>query len=977
MTPNTFRLRSFFTRELGAILLVLLLAVAGLFYWHRGERKAIEDKFIQDQVAVVLDGKRESLEGTLAEIYQNLRTITLLPSVQGIKGGNRSSETDDVLKAGRFTAEGQAAVQQIYNNLATRVNVSEVYAVLEGLDASKGQIPFFMYDTIRFGDKAVEKAEAAKTADTPEESEAAEYAYFPTQIAGARQAHAHFDFAAMDDIPAYVSPLMRTCDNAQYVSIKDGDVTATHGLLYSLPFYTAAGEFRGVVSAIIRANVFEALLMNVPFVPVTEADRAEQAKAQWKLPEPAPFVLRDTKFGIEIHDRRYAQLPALIKDGVEGRNSFHVPLKLHSDSTWTLDFYVPEAAIQAATAQHDRLFMVLLAVVVAALGAAAVATTLLARIRAKLGGNPDQVAGVVQAVSNGQLDVELPAGVAPSSVLGGMQKMLAQLASAAEQARENRQVRQALDNVSTHVMIANEARTITYRNKAAQAMVDALQIEDALRAHMGQSQDVVRQRVELEGRVLDLVAAPVRDDQGQSIGSVVEWVDCTAEVAAEREVDSLVKAAVDGQFDRRIALAGKEGFFLALGEGMNKLMDTSAVGLNEVGQVLSALSRGDTSLRMTQHYQGAFDAIKNHLNTCVDSIHALVTDADMLAAAARAGHLSTRAQAQRHQGDYQRIVAGVNATLDHVIEPMNEALRIMHALAAGDLTQTIIQEYRGDFESLKSAVNATVTRLAETISDVRSAATALNAAAMQVNTTAQTLSVAASHQADFVDQTSGGIAAMSSSIGNNSENAQITDDMATKASRQAHEGGTAVGQTVQAMKQIAAKIGIVDDIAYQTNLLALNAAIEAARAGEHGKGFAVVAAEVRKLAERSQQAAKEIGELAVASVNTAERAGDLLGQIVPSIQKTSELVQEIAAASSSQSASVTQINRTMVQLGQVTQQNTSTAEDLAATSEGLSTNSEQLQEAIAFFKTEEAAQQLQRRRSGEPRLVTQAAVRLR
>ena len=192
---------------------------------------------------------------------------------------------------------------------------------------------------------------------------------------------------------------------------------------------------------------------------------------------------------------------------------------------------------------------------------------------------------------------------------------------------------------------------------------------------------------------------------------------------------------------------------------------------------------------------------------------------------------------------------------------------------------------------------------------------------------------------------------MSASIAQNSDNARVTDSMATKTSKEATDGGGAVSQTVTAMKQIASKIGIVDDIAYQTNLLALNAAIEAARAGEHGKGFAVVAAEVRKLAERSQQAAKEIGDLAGNSVSTAERAGGLLESIVPSIQKTSELVQEIAAASAEQSESVAQIGGAMGQLSKATQQNASASEELAATSEELSGQAEQLQLSVAFFDT--------------------------
>jgi methyl-accepting chemotaxis protein len=327
---------------------------------------------------------------------------------------------------------------------------------------------------------------------------------------------------------------------------------------------------------------------------------------------------------------------------------------------------------------------------------------------------------------------------------------------------------------------------------------------------------------------------------------------------------------------------------------------------------------------------------------------------DNMVSAATQGDFSGRLRLDNKTGFFAKISGGMNQLVQTSEQGLEDVARVLLALAEGDLTQRITNDYHGLFGRVKDSVNSSNDNLTRVMGEVRAAADALTGAANQVSATAQSLSQAASQQAASVEETTSQIDVMSASITQNSDNARVTNGMATKANKEASEGGSAVNQTVKAMKQIAAKIGIVDDIAYQTNLLALNAAIEAARAGEHGKGFAVVAAEVRKLAERSQEAAKEIGELAGNSVTTAERAGKLLDEIVPSIQKTSELVQEIAAASSEQSESVTQIGGAMGQLSKATQQNASASEELAATSEELSGQAEQLQQSIAFFNTGDA-----------------------
>ena len=288
--------------------------------------------------------------------------------------------------------------------------------------------------------------------------------------------------------------------------------------------------------------------------------------------------------------------------------------------------------------------------------------------------------------------------------------------------------------------------------------------------------------------------------------------------------------------------------------------------------------------------------------------------------------------------------------VSRILGPMAVARKALEALAQGDLTVHAKADSRDEIGQLLSSADRMITGVKEVILKVRDGADAVVNASDQVSATSQALSQATTEQAASIEETSASVEQMAASITQNKDNARTTQGIAAEVAREAGDGGRAVNETVDAMRKIADKISIVDDIAYQTNLLALNAAIEAARAGDHGKGFAVVAGEVRKLAERSQVAAQEISQLATESVNMAERAGGLLEQMVPSIEHTAELVNAITAASEEQSAGAGQITHAIGQASQATHQNAAASEELAATAEELHGQAMGLHDAISFFK---------------------------
>ena len=273
----------------------------------------------------------------------------------------------------------------------------------------------------------------------------------------------------------------------------------------------------------------------------------------------------------------------------------------------------------------------------------------------------------------------------------------------------------------------------------------------------------------------------------------------------------------------------------------------------------------------------------------------------------------------------------------------------------GDLTQRLPNFGGDELGKTALAFNGFLDKLHGVIFEISASVDGLSEASEEVRTTATTVSKGANQQAASVEQTSASLEEMNASINQNAANAKKTDSIASTSAIEAEQGGDAVQDTVKAMKAIAQKVSVIDDIAYKTNLLALNAAIEAARVGEHGKGFAVVAEEVRKLAERSQSSAQEIGSLATESTKIAEQAGERLNAIVPAVQKTADLIQDISHASEEQALGVNQITDAMSNLDQSTQSNATASEQLASTAMTITKQTNRVKLMVGYFKLGDAS----------------------
>ena len=333
--------------------LVIGLAVLIVGFWAIELQWALEanDKdsaaFLDRYQKEQLSAKSEDLKDVFGNLYSTSRTLSLLPMLRSVKGKNRSSAQEDVVAKGRLSGDAHRSIQQIYRNLHQFLQVSEIYYVLDGFNPSAGEVPFFMYDDAIVG-IAGSPGERSEQTD-PAEVEEIEYAHYPKQLEWFRKNAPDFRYnKRLDDIPVRLSPLMRTCDNTQFLSEETGSIRDTEGFIYAMPVYDQEdGGLRGMITTVVRANVLEAKLIGVPVLPITPADKRELADLKIDFPEkPSPFYLRNRDYGIDLFDRRHTTIPEIVAGkSAKGGRTLELPLNLNTGRDWTIGHYLSQEEV--------------------------------------------------------------------------------------------------------------------------------------------------------------------------------------------------------------------------------------------------------------------------------------------------------------------------------------------------------------------------------------------------------------------------------------------------------------------------------------------------------------------------------------------------------------------------------------------------------------------------------------------------------
>ncbi len=497
-----------------------------------------------------------------------------------------------------------------------------------------------------------------------------------------------------------------------------------------------------------------------------------------------------------------------------------------------------------------------------------------------------------------------------------------------------------------------------------------------------------------------IVEVPYRE-RGDEVGAIAKATEVFKELIAQKVINFRVRAALDC-IELNVMISDADYNIIYMNTSLQKMLRESEPELRKVlpafdGSKLIGVNM-DVFHRNPAHQRKVLDGLtgtiethiavgsqKFHLyatavidqsgkraGTCVEWKNetvqkAIEVEVDALVQAAVAGDFSERLPIEGKQGFMLTLAQAMNKLCENTAGALDDMVRMLEAMAEGDLTRRIDADYQGMFGRLKNDANTMAERIGSTISEIKSSAREVTNASSEISTSTTDLSQRTEEQAASLEQTSASMEEMSATVKKNAENAQQANASAATTRNVADRGGQVVAKAVEAMariedssRKISDIIGVIDEIARQTNLLALNAAVEAARAGEAGRGFAVVASEVRSLAQRSSQAAKDIKDLITNSngqvkegVDLVNEAGKSLGEIVESIKTVAGIVSDIAAASAEQATGIEEVNKALNQMDEVTQQNSALVEENAATAKTLEQQAAAMDARVAFFRLDD------------------------
>ncbi|MCE2596904.1 PAS domain-containing protein [Motilimonas cestriensis] len=503
------------------------------------------------------------------------------------------------------------------------------------------------------------------------------------------------------------------------------------------------------------------------------------------------------------------------------------------------------------------------------------------------------------------------------------------------------------------------------------------------------------------GRSFRLIANPIFDDNGGRLGSVVEWIDRTKEVAAEQEL-SRILGALDTT-TTNVMIADTERKIIYMNKSVETMLRAAEADLKAVLPNFSVEKIVGSNMdifhqnpahqmnlleKLTKSYTANIVVGTRHFRLVANPIFAkdgsrlgsvvewldrtqeefIEAEVSSVVEAAAAGDFSSLVSTEGKEGFFLKLSEGLNSLLRTTESGLSDIGRVLKAISEGDLTERVEADYQGTFESLKNGCNQTAQNLSQMLGEIRQAADTINTASSEISQGNTDLSSRTEQQASSLEETASSMEELTGTVRQNADNARQANTLSAKASEVAVNGGELIEQVVKTMasinessQKISDIIGVIDGIAFQTNILALNAAVEAARAGEQGRGFAVVASEVRTLAQRSANAAKDIKALisdSVGKINNGNelvgKSGDTMKEIVTSIKRVNDIMAEIAAASTEQASGLDEVGKAVNQMDEMTQQNAALVEEAAAAAESLLSQAAQMARNVAQFKLDDS-----------------------